>query len=183
MPKNLTSLILAAISALLIVAIALGFLSGFTNPVPWLLIVVLLLIPKIYDYVKAKELIQWQQGYSVGHPLMDEDHKKLLQLVNKFKTAYDYHTSEDYEREALEELIEYTKFHFQREEALMADHNYPELDAHKAEHKKMIEQVEGFVELYHQQGHKSLNKIADFLQNWLLNHINGIDKQYSSHLK
>ena len=51
--------------------------------------------------------------------------------------------------------------------------------AHKAQHKQMIKQVERFMDLYNEKGHEALNEISEFLANWLINHINGTDKEYS----
>lgn len=96
--------------------------------------------------------------------------------------AYDYAMSETFEKEALEELVSYTKYHFEREEKLMSENDYPDFEAHKAQHEQMIAQVEEFVQLYNEKGHDALNEIVEFLTGWLINHINGTDKQYSEHL-
>mgnify|MGYP003673838178 CR=1 FL=1 len=173
------SLIYAAIVGLIIVAIFLGFLSSITNPISWLLIVVLALTPVLYEKVNKTNEIQWKEEYSVGIESLDNDHKKLLSLLNHFTTAYDYAMSEEFEREALNDLINYTKYHFDREEKLLEQHDYPNLVAHKAQHKQMIKQVERFMDLYNEKGHEALNEISEFLANWLINHINGTDKEYS----
>jgi hemerythrin len=173
------SLIYAAIIGLIIVAIFLGFLSSITNPISWILIAVLVLIPMFYKRtVKSNEMV-WKSEYSVGIDSLDNDHKKLISLLNQFTMAYDYAMSEEYEREALNDLISYTKYHFEREEQLLEQHEYPDVIAHKAQHKMMIEQVNSFMDLYNEKGHDSLNEISGFLSNWLINHINGTDKEYS----
>ncbi|MGB1199347.1 MAG: bacteriohemerythrin [Thalassotalea sp.] len=174
------SLIYAAIVGLLIVAIFLGFLSSVTNPISWLLIVVLILIPVFYKKMAKTNEMVWKESYSVGIESLDNDHKKLINLLNQFTTAYDYAMSEEYERQALRDLIDYTQYHFQREEQLLAEHHFPDLLAHKAQHKKMIAQVNSFMDLYNEQGHNALDEISDFLSNWLINHINGTDKEYSA---
>ncbi len=176
------SLMYAAIVGLIIVAIFLGFLSSLTNPISWILIAVLFLIPMFYKKtVKTNEMV-WKDEYSVGIDSLDNDHKKLISLLNQFTTAYDYAMSEEYEREALNDLISYTKYHFEREEQLLDQHDYPDVVAHKAQHKVMIDQVESFVHLYNIKGHDALDEISKFLSDWLINHINGTDKQYSEHL-
>lgn len=182
MTKRFSSLILAAVIGLLIVAIGLGFLSGLDNPVSWVLICVLLLIPFIYNKKNTSNELQWKEDYSVGIKVLDDDHKKLINLLNQFKTAYDYHTSDDFEQQALKSLIDYTKFHFKREEELLQLHNYPDYEEHKKQHELMIAEVESFIDKYNQQGHEALDEVSDFLTAWLVNHINGTDKQYSGFL-
>jgi len=176
------SFIYAAIVGLIIVAIFLGFLSSLTNPISWILIAVLILIPILYKKKSNANQIQWKSEYSVGIKHIDDDHKKLISLLNQFSIAYDYAMSESFEKEALDELVSYTKYHFEREEVLLQEHNYPDFEAHKAQHQVMIAQVEKFVQLYQEKGHDALDEISSFLTDWLINHINGTDKQYSHHL-
>jgi hemerythrin len=176
------SFIYAAIVGLIIVAIFLGFLSSITNPISWILIAVLLLIPILYKKKSNPNQIQWRDEYSVGIKKIDDDHKKLISLLNQFSIAYDYAMSESFERKALDELVSYTKYHFACEEKLLQEHDYPDFAAHKAQHQVMIAQVEKFVLLYNEKGHDALDEISQFLTDWLINHINGTDKQYSHHL-
>ena len=182
MTNKTKSLIYAAIVGLIIVTIFLGFLSSMANPVSWILIVVLLLLSTLYKKLKPENKIVWKEEYSVGIEEIDKDHKKLINLLNQFTTAYDYAMSESYEREALNDLVDYTKYHFEREEALLQANDYPEFEDHKAQHQKMIQQVNDFVNLYNAEGHKAMAEISDFLSNWLINHIQGSDKEYASHL-
>jgi hemerythrin-like metal-binding protein len=180
--KNLKILLLSAIIALLVVAIGLGFLFGVDNPVPWILIGVLILIPILYRWKARADELVWKDTYSVGVKVLDDDHKKLIELANKFQTAYKYHTGEEFERQALTDLVDYTKYHFQREEDLMEEQGYPGLEAHKDQHRSMIAEVERFMKDYEARGHEALEGVANYLMGWLINHINGTDQQYGSFL-
>ncbi len=118
----------------------------------------------------------------MGVAALDEDHKELIRLLDKFQTAYDYHTGEEFESKAFDELVSYTKYHFKHEEELLEEHGYPAIEAHKEKHREMALQVESFLEDYAQQGHEELEGVARYLNDWLINHINGTDKEYSSFL-
>jgi len=149
---------------------------------PWLFLAAMFLV--IY-YVKKRErakFVTWKPEYSVGVAALDDDHKKLLNLINQFQTAVHYNTGEKFESEALMELVEYTKTHFKREEDLMEQNGYESFDAHKAEHEKMIGKVEEHLANYEAKGHRALPETAKFLTDWLINHINGTDQQYSKFL-
>ncbi len=182
MNKRSKSFIYAAIIGLIIVAIFLGFLSSLTNPISWGLILILVIITLLYKNKPSDEQFVWKDEYSVGITHIDQDHKKLITLLNQFAIAYDYAMSETFEKEALDELVSYTKYHFEREEKLMSENDYPDFEAHKAQHQNMIDEVNSFVALYQEKGHDSLSEIVDFLKAWLINHINGTDKKYSSYL-
>jgi len=183
MKKNINALVLAAIIGLLIVAVGLGFLFGPANPVPWILIGVLIAIVFIYRWVSSKDRVEWKDFYTVGVDVLDDDHKRLIELINRFKTAYKYHTGEEFELEALNELVDYTKYHFEREEKMMEAAGYPDLEAHKAIHRSMISKVGEFQKEYQQTGHEALDGVASFLSEWLIDHINGTDKKYGPFMK
>ncbi len=182
MKNRVKSLIYAAVIGLIIVAIFLGFLSSMANPISWVLIAVLILIPMLDRHKHSDKTVKWKDEYSVGIKVIDDDHKKLINLLNQFINAYDYAMSESYEKDAFNDLIDYTKYHFSREEKLMLDNDYPDFEEHKAQHRAMFNKVEHFVELYNTQGHDALEEISDFLSQWLINHINGTDKEYSQYL-
>ena len=109
-------------------------------------------------------------------------HKKLLSLINSLQTAVDFSTGELFEREALDELVDYTKSHFSYEEGLMEQNAYPEFEAHKKQHQQMIARVEEVLAEYQQDKDSAMKNAVVFLRGWLIKHINGTDKQYSSFL-
>ncbi|MCP5303740.1 MAG: bacteriohemerythrin [Pseudomonadales bacterium] len=183
MKKSFSALVLAAIIGLLIVAVGLGFLFGPTNPVPWILIGVLIAIVFIYRSVSARDQVEWKESYSVGVSELDDDHKRLIELINRFRTAYNYHTGESFEIESLNELVNYTKYHFGREEKMMKEAGYPDLAAHKEMHRVMISKVELFQKEYQESGHQALEGVATFLSDWLIEHINGTDKRYAPYMR
>ncbi len=68
----------------------------------------------LYKKKNHSNQLQWQNEYTVGIKHIDDDHKKLISLLNQFSIAYDYAMSESFEKEALDELVSYTKYHFER---------------------------------------------------------------------
>ena len=128
----------------LIVAAILGLLAGPDSPITWLLIAILVVIPFIHKRMASDQFVEWKDDYSVGIDSIDQQHKKLLNLINQLQTAVDYSTGEQFEREALDELVDYTKTHFTYEEGLMRDNDYPDFEPHKAQHEKMFEKSEKY---------------------------------------
>ena len=166
----------------LIVAAILGLLAGPDSPITWLLIAILVIIPFIHRKMASDQFVEWKDEYSVGIDSIDQQHKKLLNLINQLQTAVDYSTGEQFEREALDELVDYTKTHFTYEEGLMRDNDYPDFEPHKAQHEKMFEKVREVLAEYEQDQDTAMANAAEYLKDWLINHINGTDKQYSSFL-
>ena len=166
----------------LIVAAILGLLAGPTSPITWILIAILVVIPFFYRKLAASKFVEWKDDYSVGIDSIDQQHKKLLNLINQLQTAVDYSTGEEFEREALDELVDYTKTHFTFEEGLMEQNGYPDFEPHKAQHVKMIKEVERVLSIYEKDHDTAMDNAVNFLKDWLINHINGTDKEYSSFL-
>lgn len=176
------ALFIALIIGCLIVIAGLGFLFGIDNPVSWVLILLVVLIPVVFNRFSKRNQLEWKESYSVGVKSLDDDHKKLIELLNHFQTAYDYNVGEEGERKALDELVAYTKYHFQREEELMEQNGYPSFAAHREQHQAMVADVGRFYQEYDRRGHDALGDVAKFLERWLIEHINGTDKQYGPFL-
>lgn len=166
----------------LIVAAILGLMAGPGSPITWLLVASLLVIPYAYRKLSSKDYVEWKNDYSVGIDSIDQQHKRLINLINQLHTAVDYSTGPEFEREALDELVDYTKTHFSYEEGLMEQNGYPDFEPHKAQHEKMFKKVEEVLAEYEKDQETAMSNAAEYLKDWLINHINGTDKEYSSFL-
>lgn len=129
-------------------------------------------------------LIEWMDMFSVGNAEMDADHKGLLDLLNRIYEAW----SADGTGEAIDvasvfdDLTEYTRRHFAREEALLEKIDYDRLEVQKAEHHRMIEQLDAF-KARHIAGSQPAaltQEMVDFLRSWMIDHILAEDMRYKS---
>jgi hemerythrin len=182
MNKTVEAFGISILILILIVATALSFLMGPSHPLPWIFLALLIGVAVLAKYLAARRFLTWKESYSVGIAVLDEDHKRLLNLINQLQTAAHYHTSDSYEQEAFDALVDYTRNHFQREEELMKQHGFPGLDAHHLQHQEMIAEMGKQVAAYQKDRDATIEGTIRYLQNWLLNHINGTDKEYSEFL-
>ncbi len=182
MHKNTRMFGVALLILTLIIAAILGLMAGPASPLTWLLIAILVFMPFIHRKLTARQYITWKEGYSVGIDSIDMQHKKLLNLINNLQTAVDFSTGGAFERETLNELVDYTKSHFSYEEGLMEQHGYPDFEPHREQHQIMIARVEELLTEYQQDKDTAMKNATIFLRDWLINHINGTDKQYSAFL-
>ena len=124
-------------------------------------------------------LIEWKNDYSVGVVEFDNQHKKLIELINKLHDAMKSGTSRQSLSGILAELVDYTKFHFSNEEKYFGQYVYPDIGAHKVEHEKLTRQVIEFQRDFN-DGKTSISiDVMSFLKNWLVDHIGGVDKKYT----
>lgn len=128
------------------------------------------------------ELIQWDDTkYSVKIRSIDEQHKKLVVLINQLFDAMTKGEAHSQLSGIIQELIKYTGYHFGTEEAYFAKLGYDKVytTEHENKHKEFVQQVIKFQNDF-EIGNVTLSKeIMIFLKDWLINHISGTDQQYS----
>jgi hemerythrin-like metal-binding protein len=127
--------------------------------------------------------VDWKQEYSVGNREIDEQHKRLVGLINQLHDAMKAGGRHEDLMKIMNELVDYTRYHFSHEEKLMQKAGYRDLAAHQRVHRAMVEQVE---KLKQEAGTSRAGfsiKLMGFLKNWLTDHILGSDQKYASSLK
>ena len=127
-------------------------------------------------------IITWNNSLSVTVGEIDDDHKKLVDIVNRLHDAMKAGEANEHLNGIFKDLLEYTVYHFQHEEKLMVEHSYPDSDAHKKEHKDLVNTaLELQAKLKNQTAVISLETL-NFLRGWLVNHIQKTDKQFGQYL-
>ena len=126
--------------------------------------------------------LNWNESYSVGIERIDRQHKKIVSFLNDLYAAMQDGKGRDALGKVLADLVIYTKTHFATEEKLMAQHSFPDYQAHKAVHEKMAAKVLDLNRQYRDGVVSSPIQITNFLKKWLTNHINETDKKYGPYL-
>jgi len=127
-------------------------------------------------------LFQWSEAYSVGHPDIDSQHKRLFQLAEQLHAAMTAGKGKQVLSTTLGNLIAYTKRHFADEELLMQSNRYPFYQQHRAEHVALTEQVVRFQRSF--EGRAAISvELMQFLSKWLTHHIGSLDKKVGDHLR
>ncbi|MCB1895580.1 MAG: hemerythrin family protein [Zoogloeaceae bacterium] len=126
-------------------------------------------------------LIEWNASMATGHMEIDAQHTVLVAILNRLHESIQAGEGEATTALVLRELIEYTRYHFRSEEALMVHVPSEVAQAHKGNHARLIQQVREF-EAQCERGEISPQELLDFLKDWLLLHITGTDKQLASSL-
>ena len=125
-------------------------------------------------------LIKWNDSLSVNVVKIDQEHKKLVGMVNELTDAMKAGHGKDVLGKILDGLISYTAFHFQTEEKYFQQVKYPDAVAHKKEHAAFVQKVTEFKEQF-DAGRVTVSvNILQFLSKWLQSHIKGTDQKYSS---
>jgi hemerythrin len=127
-------------------------------------------------------LLTWNDSYSVKVRQIDDQHRKLFDLINMLHDAMKGGKGSAVARDVLASLTAYTQTHFTEEERLMRDNGYPAYMEHKRAHDQLVARIRDF-EKEVASGTASVSLgLMSFLKDWLLQHIQGVDRKYSPFL-
>lgn len=132
----------------------------------------------------------WKEEYSCKIKRIDEQHKRLFEIGQSiYDLATDEHHLNYYDRilDLIDDLREYTIYHFEDEERIMKLYDYPGYDEQKKIHDNFIHKIENInLDTIDEDPQKAVLKLLDFLYNWIGGHIIGKDlkiKDYFEGLK
>jgi hemerythrin len=138
-------------------------------------------VPKSAE-IPMDNAFQWNDSYSVKVGAMDTQHRKLFDIIRELYSAMRSGHGKDVTGKVLTRLIDYTVQHFAAEEKLMEKNGYPVLAAHQAEHRALTDKVVAFKKSFDTGSALITLELMTFLQNWLTNHIQTVDKKYGDFL-
>lgn len=136
-----------------------------------------------YDDVEHKDLIPWSSKLSIGIDKIDEQHKELVRLVNQLHRAMKAKAGIHEASKVLDQLTEYTVYHFAFEEEAFDKYDYEDKEQHKKYHAELVKKVVDFQsDLKAGKAGLSMD-LMNFLTSWLKDHILKTDKAYVASLK
>ncbi|MBT8136807.1 MAG: bacteriohemerythrin [Gammaproteobacteria bacterium] len=120
-------------------------------------------------------LIEWKKEYSVGVASIDQEHQELIELINDIYTrmrdplsvaTIDYH---------LGEISSNIAAHFALEERVMREARYDELDAHKEDHEKLLDEIHDLIDRFAADPESGRELLQERLSDWFANHFATFD--------
>ncbi|MDD2542092.1 MAG: bacteriohemerythrin [Desulfuromonadaceae bacterium] len=129
--------------------------------------------------------IQWRESLSIGVEAIDNQHKELLDRFDRLLNACQSGKGVEELKKLQTFLGEYVHSHFSDEEALQRRHHYPEYDAHLAQHKYFIDQINTLEAETTLEGVSTHHVVEtnNLLLKWLLNHISKVDKELGTYIQ
>ena len=124
----------------------------------------------------------WKPEYSVQHVGIDSQHQRLVGLLNDLFAAMTEGQGRTAVQRTLTGLANYTKSHFSYEEQQMEKVGYPAMPQHEEQHRKLLQQVDRYVQDWNDDQSVSAVELGTFLKDWLLNHIGQTDRPLAEYL-
>lgn len=128
-------------------------------------------------------LIEWKQRMSVGVETLDQDHQRLVDLLNQLHMVTKGEEPTRPVSEIVHELVRYTEYHFECEERLMRLGRYPGYDEHVQIHRDIRRRMVSFEQKFQATpDERYVLPLFDFLGDWLMRHILTEDMKYRPYL-
>jgi len=124
----------------------------------------------------------WNDTLSVNVEVIDDDHQKLLGMMNELYDVIVAMRSKQVLSRILDELVAYTGYHFGREEKFFAYNGYKDAATHMKEHSDLTKKILEIQKRYNSGVQPITLEVMVFLKDWLFSHILGSDAKYGPHL-
>ena len=129
------------------------------------------------------QIAAWNPIYATGIAIFDQHHQRLISLLNDAYNSLAAGAAPADQRKILDELCAYADYHFAAEEEAMDRRHYPGMAAHIAEHDAFRVRV-GKLQEQLTAGQAVVDtELLLFLEEWLINHILKVDKEYATALQ
>ncbi len=120
---------------------------------------------------------EWADDMEIdgGGPI-DQDHLVLVALVNELHSATSRGAGREVVASILNRTIVTTRDHLRREEELMAQKGFPDLDKHKIGHQRFVDSLYSLQAQLDSGGITVAARLSTVLRDWLSIHIRRSDK-------
>jgi len=122
--------------------------------------------------------ITWKEEFNTGEPEVDKQHKILFKYLEDLEAHMDAGDINDqYVKTLLNNIGIFTRSHFCYEEICMRRVKCPVAAENKEYHAKLLDAYTRYCERFEIEGASDslIQKLHDFLESWLVNHILKID--------
>ena len=130
------------------------------------------------------KIVVWSEKYSTCIETIDAQHKELFELINGlYEACVGGGTGIDSAfQKAMHSMVEYVRFHFSQEIALLEKIGYPDLVEHKKQHEELAHIILDASNSYKKGTALVPNKFVRTLRDWVLSHIGVYDKAYADYI-
>lgn len=123
---------------------------------------------------------KWTGAFNIGITEMDEEHRNLLARMSKFEVLNKSLAQKHTLLSEFKSFILFTTEHFQHEENLMQEYEYPSLLEHISIHRDLISKLNKYMNELERSVYSEIpSSVFDFFNNWLVSHILIIDRRYA----
>jgi len=121
--------------------------------------------------------IEWTDKLSVGVKLLDEQHKRIIEIINLLIEKHEDKVEKEIVSQILGDLVNYAVNHLKDEEKLMSENGYPDYEEQKDMHDEYKLKVVSF---HAGDSEVSGLNMLEYLRSWWIGHILKEDMKYKT---
>lgn len=129
------------------------------------------------------DLIKWRDAYGTGILSMDDQHRKIIDLINELYKKIRREDTHGSVQEVLVEMMKYAEEHLQAEEKLLKINEFHDYDEHISKHVIYRERLKALMAESQNDPDAAVKSTYTFLRQWWMGHIVEEDKKYGEFLK
>ncbi len=122
--------------------------------------------------------LNWKPEYSVEVKEIDDQHKKIFEILKKLDASIKDKREHEFLTKVIEELIDYSVYHFETEEKYFEKFDYEFKEEHKTEHESFKKQIQKSLEENNIDEEKVTKELLEFVLKWIVGHVLGSDQKY-----
>lgn len=127
---------------------------------------------------QTSKLLTWQERYTIGDPVIDEQHQEIFLRAGDVIAAL---TRDGQTMSALR-LQRYAHTHFSHEENLMRRLDYPDIEEHTLQHQQLVQRLEAVTRNI-ANDNLVKTELEELISHWLLSHIASADAKLADYLR
>lgn len=126
----------------------------------------------------------WDSRYETGIDMVDTQHRRLVEILNTLGDLYAQGARNEEIVQTLDALADYSVYHFQMEEELMARYQIDpdHLEGHKQSHASFVKQALTALDKVQENAVELTGGLLTFLTKWLIFHILGVDQRMAAEI-
>lgn len=128
-------------------------------------------------------LIKWDDSFKVNIKKFDQQHQKLVKIINKLNEIYLDSDNKNKIKEILNKLQDYAQSHLEDEEKMFRQYKYPDAEAHIKTHDFYRKTIKKYIKEIRNNDYDISVDVMNFLKKWWQGHILTTDKMYSQFFK
>ncbi|MBF0160116.1 MAG: bacteriohemerythrin, partial [Magnetococcales bacterium] len=139
---------------------------------------------RLYMQQDGHELfLNWSDDLSVGVATLDQDHQRLVDILNRLHALMKEGGGRDSVGTLLQEFIDFTRSHFAREEQYMRDCDFPKLNKQMEQHRTLVQALDSMKERFDRGDFALAIDLIAIGKAWLVSHIMHNDMEYKPYMQ
>jgi len=127
--------------------------------------------------------IDWQDSYSVGIKSIDDQHKKIVELMNELVESIRDGREDFIIKEVLQDLSDYASYHFGLEEEVFLKFHYDVKSQHFERHRDFVEKIRSLQSEEDQEQRQLPLETLNYLRDWFQDHELNFDSDYGKYFR